>query len=510
MATTRSMTTTGDRHPVNPGVVVATSLFTGQFVIVESSPLHSGTCSNELTHRSIRSESSTKSRSSRRDPFKIAQHRVKKQSALSSSVSFYEKSSPLSSMFQKKNNVATAKKKTRISSTKSLIAKSSTTTQTTWDDHVKEDEKLPAVVEFDTCSSNTDESTMLESTPSPKVKKRTSTGSVGVGSSSRKNGSNRNSSDCTISDAKNRRGSTRFVLDSIVYQKPDFYGQSHPIETDELIEAALEEFEHELRKMSSEISCPAVMAEQMCPEIVSRDFKLCFLRTEVFRVSDALSRYTIYWSKRLQLFGPTRAFKPITLSFLTESEREILSSQFVSILPSLSTTAVDEYGNETVDPRAILFIQFAKFERATMCNEDIVRVMWYMIHSLINDINCQKRGFVFLENAANFHAIKNCPPLDFLRMSLSYVQGCIPLRLSGNHIVNPNNLLKMVFPVVSMMLSERLRKRVIVHTDRSIEQVISKLSNRYKIDRSRLPTQIGGTYQLNCQQWMQQQINDGK
>jgi CRAL/TRIO domain len=492
------------RPHVNSCVVTSSSLLKGQFDIKESSPLSSLSCDRENSTHSLH-------RSSRWDSFKRFKQCRGKKHVRSLSISCHENPTPVASMFKKTNGIIASTQPLQNSSSTSLGKNFRAKTKTSWkpEDIV---EKLPAVVEFDTCSSNTDETSELDTSPSH----QTASNSRSVEGESRtmsnctsKNaGNSRNSSVCQKSNKNSRRDSR--VLEPISYHKPDVYGQVHPIETEELLNKSLEEFEKQLRLIPSDISGAALMAEEMCPEIVSRDFKICFLRAEVFRVSDAIRRYTKYWSKRIQLLGPTRAFKPITLSSLTESERRVVSSQFATILPSINTTCVDEDGNETSDPRCVLFIQFAYFEKATMCNEDIVRVMWYMIHSLMEDVNCQKRGFLYLQNAAKFHAIKNCPSIDFLRMCLSYVQECVPLRMSGCHVVNPNYLVKMVFPLVNLMLSERLRKRVLVHTDRSVVQTAAKLLNQFKFDQSRLPVSVGGTYEPDFQQWIQQRINDGK
>lgn len=64
---------------------------------------------------------------------------------------------------------------------------------------------------------------------------------------------------------------------------PDQYGQIHPIETDELIAAKRQEFETELAKISEKQNVE--MAQQRCPELLTDDFKLMFLRCEVFQAN---------------------------------------------------------------------------------------------------------------------------------------------------------------------------------------------------------------------------------
>lgn len=63
---------------------------------------------------------------------------------------------------------------------------------------------------------------------------------------------------------------------------PDRYGQLHPVETDDLIRVKLDAFETELDKVSDAIKATVSRARVECPELLTRDFKLMFLRSEVF------------------------------------------------------------------------------------------------------------------------------------------------------------------------------------------------------------------------------------
>lgn len=65
-------------------------------------------------------------------------------------------------------------------------------------------------------------------------------------------------------------------------QIPDVYGQLHPVETVDLIERKRTEFEQELGKLSTNVKTSLSQAEEKCPGLVTEDFKLKFLRCEVF------------------------------------------------------------------------------------------------------------------------------------------------------------------------------------------------------------------------------------
>ena len=61
----------------------------------------------------------------------------------------------------------------------------------------------------------------------------------------------------------------------------DIYGQCHPIETDELIDARLKELDEELEKVKKGESW--LQAKAKCPDLVGRDFLLMFLRCRKFQ-----------------------------------------------------------------------------------------------------------------------------------------------------------------------------------------------------------------------------------
>jgi hypothetical protein len=116
--------------------------------------------------------------------------------------------------------------------------------------------------------------------------------------------------------------------------QPDVYGQIHAVETPTLVEESLKQFEIVLAEQPTDVSADAYLAERRCPDICNQQFKLIFLRTEVFRVDDAVRRYMKYWTKRIELFGADRAFKPLVLGNMTESEIAIMKSKYIYIVPA--------------------------------------------------------------------------------------------------------------------------------------------------------------------------------
>jgi hypothetical protein len=76
-------------------------------------------------------------------------------------------------------------------------------------------------------------------------------------------------------------------------KEPDQYGQVHPNETEALITSKLQDFEVEIAKLPKEQKAAFEQAKTKCPELLTTDFKLMFLRCEVFN-ADVSTNVTAY------------------------------------------------------------------------------------------------------------------------------------------------------------------------------------------------------------------------
>jgi hypothetical protein len=280
-------------------------------------------------------------------------------------------------------------------------------------------------------------------------------------------------------------------------QTPDMYGQVHPIETPELIAQKLVEFETELSKLSSGTSSEkahVTQAEALCPELLTDDFKLMFLRCEVFNADLAAKRYCKYWTNRVDIFGPDRAFLPLTLGVggaLQDDETHIaLGLGVITLLSS----ANDPMG------RAVVYVDPGKMDRTRYVPTVLVRAFWYVIHAAVEDGNAQRHGVVFISDPgrAKFSQFDQ----TFSKMFITSLKGALPVRLSCMHIVRPPGFFSIVFPIVKVFLSEQMRKRIRLHNGK-VEMIAEAFQTKYGLKKDALPTTIGGSLKTQHIEWVE-------
>ena len=117
----------------------------------------------------------------------------------------------------------------------------------------------------------------------------------------------------------------------------DLYGQDTLIidETPELLRTSIAQLQEALEATDDDDKQAFLRAQQECPEYVnSETFLIPFLRCEQFNAELAAKRIVLYWEEKLNLFGEERAFGPINLDSLQESDLRVIQGGGVSLVPS--------------------------------------------------------------------------------------------------------------------------------------------------------------------------------
>jgi CRAL/TRIO domain len=304
-----------------------------------------------------------------------------------------------------------------------------------------------------------------------------------------------------------------YSASDVPMSEPDLYGQRHPIESDALIQSKLVDFDFQVKQLDRHncawLNTTALdLALEKCPHLLTNAFKLWFLRCEVFDASLAAVRYARYWQKRVQVFGPVRSFQRITLELLTEQELEPLRLGALQIVRRAKT-------NDLLDERDFMYVDPSRLEPTRYTRECAIRAFWFLFHQLLeHDEQVQRRGLVAVHWCAHF-ANRNRDPL-LMRQCLSSILGCMPIRISANHICQPPLVGRIVLAVLLSFVGERIRRRVLVHSSRSsllsssdnTSDLVRVLESTYSIPRSYIPSDMGGTLELDVNSWLAEYRHD--
>eukprot|EP00547_Thalassionema_nitzschioides_P004367 CAMPEP_0194216944 /NCGR_PEP_ID=MMETSP0156-20130528/20050_1 /TAXON_ID=33649 /ORGANISM="Thalassionema nitzschioides, Strain L26-B" /LENGTH=288 /DNA_ID=CAMNT_0038945835 /DNA_START=51 /DNA_END=917 /DNA_ORIENTATION=- len=279
-------------------------------------------------------------------------------------------------------------------------------------------------------------------------------------------------------------------------QIEDVYGQVHPVETPDLISRKRKEFDLELDKIPTADKVNVLKAQSQCPNLLTDDFILKFLRCEVFNADLAAKRYVKYWNKRVEIFGEDRAFKPLTLSGALKDDDVPFSLGVMTLLPSKDPSG-----------RSIIVYDPSKLDKTKYDTpQSIVRTYWYVIHAALENRDCEKKGLIMIGDtqATKFRQFDR----TVSKYLLASMQGAIPVRSSAFHLVKPPTFFHIIYGFLKVFMSERMRKRILLHSG-SHEKTLKKLEEHYGLTADMLPTEIGGNLKVDHMGWLQQRREKG-
>lgn len=257
----------------------------------------------------------------------------------------------------------------------------------------------------------------------------------------------------------------------------------------------LAELASALKALPSETTHSYEQAVKKCPELLDADFFLLFLRCERFTVKLAAKRVCKYWDERIFLFGPIKAFEPMTFKGALRHDEDAAKLGVFNVLPG-----TDSEGRKVVwvDGSAFPTKYDEKVSRESLC-----RFMWYCYHCLLSESETtQKHGVVALFfNRKTMHL--NQFDRQRTKLSVKSVKGCLPVRLKAIHLCQPPTWFSVAFPIVKIFLGERLRKRVCLHKGETNGKVFESLS-AHGLSKDIIPTDIGGSVVYDHVEWFEE------
>lgn len=201
-----------------------------------------------------------------------------------------------------------------------------------------------------------------------------------------------------------------------------------------------------------------------------------------------------YWIRRIELFGST-AFTPFSIAEMKVKDGSELSLAFLRLLPETDGTG-----------RCNIFIDPSVLEDTAYNDESMVRSAWYTLHAALEYESTQQKGIVFLVYLRN--TFVRHFDRSLVSLLANSIRGILPVRVSAIHIFHAPYLFEVLFDVVSLLLGERLTKRMKMYSGE--DEAIHNQLEDYGILPNRLPAELGGTLEFDQDRWIVERENEGK
>ena len=136
----------------------------------------------------------------------------------------------------------------------------------------------------------------------------------------------------------------------------------------------------------------------------------------------------------------------------------------------------------------------------------MVRSLWYHMHVALEESeDTQKHGIIMLMYPHNAQLSQFDRELG--KMNMGSMQGILPLRMSAIHIIQPPKFFKVILVFARLIMSKRTMKRMLFHFG-SQQQVLEKLAS-YGLEKNVLPTEVGGTLEIDVVKWAEGRRSNG-
>lgn len=252
-----------------------------------------------------------------------------------------------------------------------------------------------------------------------------------------------------------------------------------PEENTKFVETKLADFDSLLEKVPSEKKAEYLNALEKCPDECSDDFKIAFLRCEVFNVQPAVDRWCNYWNARIRLFGAENAYRSIQANRL--DDEEVQRHNYAQIASKAD-----------VDGRSIVLVDYQQ-EGLDVTDDALVRSVWYSMHQALQKESAQQRGIVVF-----VRCVKSLVDwrISVSMKCISNIRGVLPVRLAGIHIVNPPLFIRVILKVLKKVIGKKLGKRIYLHSGQT-EDVLCSLS-KFELGTAEMyPTLFGGLLEFS-------------
>jgi len=274
-----------------------------------------------------------------------------------------------------------------------------------------------------------------------------------------------------------------------------------PDESPEFLDAALYSLSHELNQIEDKSAYNQAQeiyltGHGQCAYVNTNEFRLRFLRSELFHVKAAATRMVKYLDVVNENFGPHALTRPMHISDLTRDEKSFLRSGYYQILPYRDRSG-----------RRILCIMANNFD----CSEEVstqtrLKVLMYLWLVAGEDVESQRKGLVLCsfsdQNNAQNVLDKKQSDLKGRIVTHTLVSAVSALRTSAVHIGMPDSSFFLSF-LTKIYGTGRgpIDARIKIHLGKSVEL-------RYKLQGFGIPVELipatdtGNVKHENLKQWI--------
>lgn len=267
-----------------------------------------------------------------------------------------------------------------------------------------------------------------------------------------------------------------------------------PDETPELLNQSLMNLQRELDAMPYKPAYDKAQAYARHPDtsetsyVNTLEFRLKFLRCELFDASKAAIRLVKYLDLMIEMYGSFALQRKIQLTDFSKHELQILRAGYFQMFPFR-----DRSGRRVMCIVGQMGIQYDPFTR--------LKAYFYFWMAASEDLESQRKGVVFLVWPGNFANVRKIPNQRD-RALHTKCNDAAPIRVAAVHFCFPNEpFFHLLRSIMAMTMSLTYRLRLKFHVGECLE--LQYLLKSYGIPTDLMPiTDSGNIKTTHLKQWM--------
>jgi hypothetical protein len=224
-------------------------------------------------------------------------------------------------------------------------------------------------------------------------------------------------------------------------------------------------------KLNEENKSAFQLAQRMSPHYTDNPgFRIMFLRADNFDVNKCCNRIVRHFEEKLELFGPDKLGRDITLKDLNKDDMEALDGGGIQILPR-----PDQFGRFVLCSRQVNWkykhrenlVSFSRLVDSSFpfLQEYLLRSLvlqlratWYLCMSLVEDENVQRRGIVGLGYSVGANVVGWSSDYEAVRRIIN-VLNSLPTRVLAVYTCFNSRQIEIAVDVAVHMFNSFLRAR---------------------------------------------------